>query len=242
MNQCNRKIVLDTETTGMNSTGCFYKNHKIIEIGAVEIIDGNFTGNDFHSYIQPNRPIDRKSFEIHGISDNFLLKKPEFRDIAKKFLTYINNSTLIIHNSKFDVGFINYELSMLNLKVPKISKYCNIVDTLSLARKLFPGKKNSLDALCNRYKINIRDRHVHSALYDAQILAKVYMFMTNLQQSITVFNQNKTFNDYQKNKNEINKISLNSTVLLATQYEINQHEKYLKYMEKKTGKCLWLGK
>jgi len=141
MKKYDRKIALDTETTGMNSTGCFYKNHKIIEIGAIEIIDGMFTGNNFHVYIQPNRSIDKKSFKIHGISDEFLLKKPEFRDIVKSFLAYVNNSTLIIHNSKFDVGFINYELSMLNLDVREISQYCKIVDTLSLARKLFPGKK-----------------------------------------------------------------------------------------------------
>ncbi|AAO26958.1 putative DNA polymerase III epsilon chain [Buchnera aphidicola str. Bp (Baizongia pistaciae)] len=240
MKKYDRKIVLDIETTGMNPAGCFYKNHKIIEIGAVEMINNVFTGNNFHSYIQPNRLIDKQSFKIHGITDNFLLDKPKFHEISVKFLEYITNSDLIIHNAKFDVGFINYELNMINSDKRKISDYCNVVDTLPLARQLFPGKKNSLDALCNRYKINVSHRDFHSALIDAKLLAKVYTFMTSFQQSISIFDKNSNLNSIQKNAKLDSRVPFRSTLLLATKDELQQHMKYLKYVKQETGNCVWL--
>ncbi|XBC39947.1 MAG: DNA polymerase III subunit epsilon [Buchnera aphidicola (Chaetogeoica yunlongensis)] len=242
MKKCDRKIALDTETTGMNHTGVFYENHKIIEIGAVEIINNDFTGNDFHCYIQPNRPIDKDSFKVHGISEKFLLKKPEFRDIAENFLNYINNSTLIIHNAKFDVDFINYELSMTDLDSKNLLNFCNVIDTLSLARQLFPGKKNSLDALCSRYKISIKHRTVHSALVDAKLLAKVYIFMTNIQKSILIFDRENSSSINKKNVNDSSQLFFKSRLLLATKQEIYKHNEFLKFIKNKTGKCLWLDK
>ncbi|XBC44858.1 MAG: DNA polymerase III subunit epsilon [Buchnera aphidicola (Schlechtendalia chinensis)] len=232
-----RKVVLDTETTGMNFTGCFYENHRIIEIGAVEIINNHITGNNFHSYIFPERSIDKNAFKIHGISSNFLSCKPKFSEIIVPFLTYLDNSDLIIHNSKFDIGFINYELSMLKLNVKNISENCNIIDTLSMARKIFPGKKNTLDSLCTRYKIDITNRTIHSAIYDAKLLAKVYIFMTNFQKSLPIFDNN-VFENY-LSKKAYSKHA-RSKILLATEHESISHKNYLKYMMNISGKCIWL--
>ncbi|XBC38395.1 MAG: DNA polymerase III subunit epsilon [Buchnera aphidicola (Floraphis choui)] len=240
MKKNNRKIVLDLETTGMNFTGCFYKNHRIIEIGAIEIINNNITGNNFHSYVYPNRLIDDTAFKIHGISNDFLIGQPKFSEISKEFLEYINTSDLIIHNAKFDIGFINYELSMLNLDIKNVSKRCNVIDTLVMARRIFPGKKNTLDALCSRYKINTRNRNVHSAIYDAKLLSKVYMFMTNFQESLPFLN-NKSTNNYHKKEVYYSKY-MQTKVIFATDYENIIHKKYLKYMLKKTGKCIWVEK
>jgi DNA polymerase-3 subunit epsilon len=136
-----RIVVLDTETTGINKKELPHINHRIIEIGAVEIVNRRFTGNNFHVYIRPNRSIDPEALKIHGITDDFLLKKPLFKDIADNFLNYIKNSQLVIHNAAFDLGFINQELIIWNKKIEKIDTICSIIDTLKIARKLFPGKK-----------------------------------------------------------------------------------------------------
>ncbi|XBC37874.1 MAG: DNA polymerase III subunit epsilon [Buchnera aphidicola (Meitanaphis microgallis)] len=236
-----RKIILDTETTGMNFTGRFYDTHRIIEIGAVEVIGNYITGNNFHSYIYPDRLVDDSAFKIHGISDDFLLGQPKFFEIAEKFLKYLNNSDLVIHNAKFDVGFIDYELSMLsNLSIKNISEYCNIIDTLTMARKIFPGKKNTLDALCSRYKISTSHRRVHSAIYDAKLLAKVYIFMTNFQEPLP-FLDNNTARDPCKNGFSSFKY-VQSKTMLATNYENTIHKKFLRDMIEKSGKCMWITK
>ncbi|XRY30519.1 MAG: DNA polymerase III subunit epsilon [Buchnera aphidicola (Tetraneura akinire)] len=230
-----RKLILDIETTGMNVNGKPYLNHKIIEIGIVEMINRKLTGNNFHCYLQPNRKIDDSAFRIHGISDHFLLDKPTFRDIAKKLFNYIRNSELIIHNANFDIGFINYEFKLLNSNFLKIENYCKVIDTLDLARKLFPGKKNNLDSLCARYKIFV-NREKHSAILDAKILSKIYLCMTFKQHSID-------FSVIKKNKNiEKNKIPFKSrslVVLFADNLELKKHNFYLKNMKKNFGKCLW---
>ncbi|XBC38929.1 MAG: DNA polymerase III subunit epsilon [Buchnera aphidicola (Melaphis rhois)] len=233
-----RKIVLDTETTGMNFTGCFYMNHRIIEIGAIEIINNYITGNNFHSYICPDRLIDESAFKIHGISDSFLLSQPKFFEIAESFLKYINDSDVIIHNSKFDVGFINYELSMLKLNIKDITEQCNIIDTLAIARKIFPGKKNTLDALCSRYKIDNNHRKVHSAIYDAKLLAKVYIFMTHFQEPLPFLNNN--ISRYHCEESSSFSKYIQSKIVLATDHENIVHERYLKHMIKQSGKCMWI--
>ncbi|WMC20287.1 MAG: DNA polymerase III subunit epsilon [Enterobacteriaceae bacterium PSpyr] len=179
-----RQIIFDTETTGLNKFGLPYLGHRIIEIGAIELINRKFTGKIFHSYIKPDRLIDAEAFSIHGISNKFLSNKKKFSDIANKFLKFINNSDLIAHNAMFDVNFINYEFSLLNKNIFKIENFCNIIDTLSIARKLFPGKNNSLNALCKRYEIDKSKRVFHSALIDAKLLAKIYLFMTGGQKSL----------------------------------------------------------
>lgn len=235
-----RKIVLDTETTGINFSGRFYDSHKIIEIGAVEIVDNCVTGNDFHSYICPNRLIEESAFKIHGISNDFLLNKPKFFEIAQNFLKYIEGSELIIHNSKFDVGFINYELSMLDLHIKNILDLCNVTDTLTIARRMFPGKKNTLDALCSRYKISTYKRNIHSAIHDAQLLAKVYIFMTNRQEPLPFSVES---NSYFQNKSKFKSSNnINLKFFSATKQDIVNHNAYLKHMIKTSGKCIWINK
>lgn len=231
-----RKLILDIETTGMNVDGKPYLNHKIIEIGIVEMIDRKLTGNNFHFYLKPNRKIEESAFRIHGISDDYLLNKPTFREISKKLFNFIKNSVLIIHNSSFDVGFIDYEFQLLNFNFPKIENYCKIIDTLDLARKLFPGKKNNLDSLCKRYKISI-NREKHSAILDAKILSKIYLFMTVKQYLIDFSEVKKKLKKFKKNNTILEKRSL--VVLFADNLELEKHFFYLKNMKKKFGKCMW---
>ncbi|SUC20511.1 DNA polymerase III subunit epsilon [Proteus mirabilis] len=173
-----RQIVLDTETTGMNKLGVHYEGHNIIEIGAVEVINRRLTGRNFHVYIKPERLVDPEAFEVHGISDEFLEDCPSFAEIADEFLAYIRGAELIIHNASFDIGFMDYEFQKLNRDIPLTETFCQITDSLAMARELFPGKRNNLDALCDRYLIDNSKRTLHGALLDAEILADVYLAMT----------------------------------------------------------------
>ena len=166
-----RQIVLDTETTGMNQIGAHYEGHCIIEIGAVEVINRRLTGNNFHVYIKPDRLVDPDAFMVHGIADEFLRDKPVFGDVVDDFIEYIRGAELIIHNASFDIGFMDYEFAKLNRGIPKTDTFCKVTDSLALARRLFPGKRNSLDALCSRYEIDNSKRTLHGALLDSQILA-----------------------------------------------------------------------
>lgn len=233
-----RIVVLDTETTGINKKDLPHINHRIIEIGAVEIINRRFTGNNFHVYIQPNRLIESEALKIHGITDDFLLKKPFFKDIADDFLNYIRHSRLVVHNASFDLGFINQELTIWDKKIEKIDTICSVVDTLKIARKLFPGKKNTLDALCARYKINKSHRDLHSAIVDSHLLGKLYLLMTGGQERMFFYDtiNNKKF--LEKTKKIIRVKNFSLRILKSTEQEINLHEKYLEYM-KKNSKCLW---
>ncbi|EBW6088206.1 DNA polymerase III subunit epsilon, partial [Salmonella enterica subsp. enterica serovar Enteritidis] len=180
-----RQIVLDTETTGMNQIGAHYEGHCIIEIGAVEVINRRLTGNNFHVYIKPDRLVDPDAFMVHGIADEFLRDKPVFGDVVDDFIEYIRGAELIIHNASFDIGFMDYEFAKLNRGIPKTDTFCKVTDSLALARRLFPGKRNSLDALCSRYEIDNSKRTLHGALLDSQILADVWLTMTGGQTSMT---------------------------------------------------------
>ncbi|MCP3674830.1 MAG: DNA polymerase III subunit epsilon, partial [Gammaproteobacteria bacterium] len=166
-----RQIVLDTETTGLEPK----QGHRIIEIGCVEMIDRKLTGNHYHQYINPQRAVDEGAIEVHGISNEFLADKPLFIDIVDDFLQYINGAELVIHNASFDVGFINNELLLAEKESSNsyehVADICTILDTLSMARKLHPGQKNNLDALCRRYGTDNSHRDLHGALLDAEILA-----------------------------------------------------------------------
>lgn len=175
-----RQIALDTETTGLEPA----LGHRIIEIAGIEIINRRITGKHFHCYLNPDRDIDAGAQNVHGISREFLKDKPNFAQTAETFLAYVKNAELIIHNANFDVGFINHELTLLDPKADKISKYCKIIDTLSMARLRHPGQKNNLDALCKRYNIDNSKRDLHGALLDAQLLAQVYLAMTGGQGSL----------------------------------------------------------
>lgn len=232
MNKNKRIIVLDTETTGMNNIAPLHFNHRIIEIGAVEIINRRFTGNNFHEYIKPNRLIEENAIKVHGITDDFLLDKPSFQEIAKKFFYYIKNSDLVIHNASFDVGFINQEFSMLNNKFHDISKICYIIDTLKMARKLFPGKKNTLDALCMRYKIKNSHRILHGALLDSFLLAKLYLLMTSGQESISFQNTVKNIKNEEYQQQFMIKKNRSLKILRANKIELDLHEKYMRYIKK----------
>ena len=171
-----RSIALDIETTGLS----FLEGHKIIEIGCVELLNNFPSGKTWQSYINPERPIPEEAFKIHGLSNEFLTNKPVFSDVIKDFLNFIKDSDLIIHNSRFDLPFINYELEINNSKALDPKKN-NVIDTLKLARKMHPGQSVSLDALSRRYKVNI-ERKNHGALLDAEILAEVYLEMNGGRQ------------------------------------------------------------
>ena len=175
-----RQIVLDTETTGLEVSA----GHRIIEIGAVELLDRKFTGRQFHKYINPQREIDDGAFEVHGISSEFLSDKPVFADIADELIEFLNGAELVIHNAPFDVAFLNYELSLLAHAAGRVESVCGITDSLALARHRHPGQKNSLDALCRRYSVDNSARTLHGALLDAEILADVYLLMTGGQTAL----------------------------------------------------------
>ena len=162
-----RMVFLDTETTGLSPS----EGHKIIEIGCVETIDGVITGNNFHVYLNPARKVDAGSFAVHGLSDAFLADKPVFSVIVDDFLSYLQNTTLVIHNASFDMGFINNELSLISR--PKLTN--EVIDSVSVAKKKFPGSPASLDALCKRFNISLENRTLHGALIDSTLLANVYI-------------------------------------------------------------------
>lgn len=177
-----RQVVLDTETTGLEPS----EGHRIIEIGCVEIIDRRVTGNTWHQYLQPDREIDAGAIEVHGITNESLADKPRFADIVEGFIDFIRGAELVIHNAPFDVGFINHELGLLQEAPGELGQFCTVLDTLMLARRMHPGQRNSLDALCRRYQIDNSQRELHGALLDAEILADVYLAMTGGQVSLSL--------------------------------------------------------
>jgi DNA polymerase III subunit epsilon len=172
-----RQLVLDTETTGLDPRA----GHRLIEIGCVELIDRRPTRNNFHQYLQPEREIDAEAVAVHGITNEFLRDKPRFADIAEVLLRYLTGAELIIHNAAFDVGFLDHELDRWRPGGPRIGDLCEVTDTLLMARRLHPGQRNSLDALCKRYDVDNSHRDLHGALLDAEILADLYLAMTGGQ-------------------------------------------------------------
>jgi len=235
-----RQIVLDTETTGMNMIGTHYEGHCIIEIGAVEVINRRLTGNNFHVYLKPDRLVDPEAFGVHGIADEFLKDKPTFADVADDFLAYINGAELIIHNASFDIGFMDYEFGKLQRDIPKTETFCQITDSLAMARRMFPGKRNSLDALCSRYEIDNSKRTLHGALLDSEILADVFLIMTGGQTSLAFSMDNER--EEQSGGETIHRIVRPSSglrVLRASDSELAEHEKRLDLVQKKGGSCLW---
>lgn len=225
-----RKIILDTETTGINQIGKHYSGHKIIEIGALEMINRKLTGNNFHVYLNPNRLIDKEAFKIHGISNEFLKNKPTFREISNNFIKYIYKSEIIIHNAKFDIEFINYELFLIKRK-EKISDFCKITDSLKIARKIFPGKNNSLNSLCKYYGINIDKKRKHGALKDAKILANIYLCLTSYQKKL--FNDdNQIFKKKNLNK-YLEKKRKKLKIIYANKKELKLNKKYKNILHEK---------
>ena len=230
-----RQIVLDTETTGLEPS----KGHRIIEIGCVELINRRPSGNNFHRYLNPERDIDEGAVKVHGITSEFLADKPLFADIADEFQAYLDQAEVIIHNAPFDVGFIDNEYELLAEGRSKMADYCQIVDTLSMARKKHPGQRNSLDALCKRYEIDNSQRQLHGALLDAEILADVYLAMTGGQG--TLFSVEAQTSGQQSAERVIRSDRPKLRVLEPTSEELAEHQQRLEVIDKASGgHCLWL--
>lgn len=232
-----RQIVLDTETTGLKPS----EGHRIIEIGCVEVVDRRITGNHFHQYIQPDREIDQGAFEVHGISNDFLSDKPRMSDVVEIFLDYIKGAELVIHNAAFDVGFINHEFSKLGPVWGCVVDHCTIVDSLDMARRMHPGQRNSLDALCKRYGIDNSQRDLHGALLDAQILAEVYLMMTGGQVSLMLGEESETDAGSSRSfEPQLIQRSEPLPVLLADSDALDAHKAMLDVIKKASGgKILW---
>ena len=177
----NRQIILDTETTGLD----FKTGHRVIEIGCVEIINRKFTGNEYHTYINPERESDEGALRVHGLTTDFLLDKPKFSEIYEDFIDFIKDSELLIHNAEFDIGFLDNEIKLVSEDLNQVEKeVLKITDTLQIAREKHPGQRNSLDALVNRYEVKGYDRELHGALLDSKILGDVYLSMTGGQSDL----------------------------------------------------------
>jgi len=224
-----RQVVLDTETTGLQIAD----GHKIIEIGCVELVDRKFTGIRYHQYLNPQRDIDEGALAVHGLSNKFLEEKPLFSEIVQDFMSFVNGAELIIHNAPFDVGFINYELNLVQKKWRTVTDYCRIIDTLVLARQLHIGQRNNLDALCKRYKIDNSQRDLHGALLDAHLLAQVYLAMTggqgNLFDGLSDTTEIKSL-EAMNTVTPLAKKSRKLIVLKATPDEVVTHESKLAEM------------
>ena len=177
-----RQIVLDTETTGLSTS----HGHRIIEIGCIELVNRRPTGREFQRFLNPDREIDQGAVAVHGLSREDLETAPRFPEIVDELLEFLKDAELVIHNADFDVGFIEHELTLMKHPKPKITHHATVLDTLSMARKLHPGQRNSLDALCKRYEIDASKRDLHGALIDADLLARVYLAMTGGQTALSL--------------------------------------------------------
>lgn len=239
-----RQVVLDTETTGMNMAGGPPQiGHNIIEIGAVEVINRRLTGRTFHVYVKPPREVDEEAIRVHGITNEFLQDKPVFAEIADEFLAFIEGAELIIHNAPFDVAFMDQEFSYLPNPPAKTAEMCTVTDSLQMARRMYPGKRNNLDALCDRLGIDNSKRVLHGALLDAEILADVFLMMTGGQISLLGEEETESTAAVTEIEETFSPIILNAEdaiVLKATDEEEEGHLALLKMIEKKSkGNCLW---
>ena len=229
-------IILDTETTGLE----VQQGHKIIEIGAVLLNDRRKSDQHFHTYLNPQRIIDEEASKVHGIMNEDLLDKPYFEEVAEEFLEFVDGSTLVIHNAAFDVGFLNNELKLASSKYPMLEEICEIEDSLALAKDKFPGQRNSLDALANRFDISGYDRTFHGALLDANILADVYMSLTGGQSKFEFDSNNQPNNDKSSSKNTISREGIELISIKANKSDIEEHESRLLDIEKRNSvETIW---
>ncbi len=234
-----RQIVLDTETTGLETS----QGHRIIEIGCVELFNRRLTGRHYHQYINPEREIDAGAQAVHGISNAMLNDKPVFARIADDFLNFVGDAELVIHNAAFDIGFINYELNLLRPGFGSITDRCHVVDTLLMARAKHPGQKNNLDALCKRYGVDNSQRELHGALLDAEILADVYLLMTGGQTALSL-GGNQSKEEGGEEQNQIRRLPAGRRplpVITANGAELELHQQKLAAIAKASGdNCVWL--
>ncbi|RFC36960.1 MAG: DNA polymerase-3 subunit epsilon [Candidatus Nitrotoga sp. LAW] len=228
-----RQIVLDTETTGLDPG----KGHRIIELAAIELCNRKVSDRRFHRYLNPEREIDAGAAEVHGLTLERLQDEPKFAEIAPALLEFIRGAELIIHNAPFDVGFLNKELELTGL--PALNNYCaSVIDTLKLAKELHPGKKNNLNALCDRYQIDNSHRTLHGALLDTELLAEVYLSMTRGQKSLLDDGSNEQEEEPTMVFADLSRLKLR--VLPANDDELAQHAQQLADIDKASkGTCMW---
>lgn len=227
-----RQVVLDTETTGLD----FRLGDRVIEIGCVEMLNRKLTGQRFHRYVNPEREVEAGALAVHGLSDEFLQDKPRFGEIVAEFLDFIQGAELVIHNAAFDVGFLNNELALQN-RSPLEQACSGVVDTLKMARELHPGRRNSLDALCERYAIDNSGRTLHGALLDAELLAEVYLAMTRGQESLIMELESAPAPGAAE---ETGTVRPPLRLLRASAEELALHEKVLAEIGKESkGNCIW---
>lgn len=227
-----RQIILDTETTGLNAKS----GDRIIEIGCVEMLNRRLTGNNFHYYLNPERDSDPGALAVHGLTTEFLSDKPKFAEIVDELCTFVRDAEIIIHNAPFDIGFLDVELERAGK--PKFSEHVqSVTDTLVTAKELFPGKRNSLDALCERYGVSNAHRTLHGALLDSELLAEVYLAMTRGQDSLTMDLQ---INADGSGESGTGTAMAEILVLAPSDDELAEHETLLQGLDKEAkGACVW---
>ncbi len=225
-----RQIVLDTETTGLEVR----QGHRLVEIACVELVERRLTGRHYQTYLNPDRAIDEGARLVTGIEDEFLLDKPRFADVVDEFMAFVDGAELVIHNASFDIGFLNAELARLGTGAGLINDRCSVLDTLAMARQLYPGQRNSLDALCKRLGVDNSRRDLHGGLIDAQLLADVYLMMTSGQVALELGfeiagEQGKTV------ATSVKPLRVRPRVLRASVEELLAHEKRLDGL----GQTVW---
>ncbi len=236
-----RQIVLDTETTGLEVE----KGHRVIELGCVELVNRRRTNRTLHHYLQPDRDIDPGAQEVHGISAEMLVGKPRFTEVAQEFLDFVAGAELIIHNAGFDLRFLEAELAQVypgsaGAEPRRIADLCTVLDTLSLARRMHPGQRNSLDALCKRYAVDNTGREFHGALLDAQLLADVYLSMTGGQATLLLDPNAGETAVREATTRPVVRDGLQLPVIYASAEDLEEHERHLLLLDKQSGgKTLW---
>ncbi|NIM41366.1 MAG: DNA polymerase III subunit epsilon [Hydrogenophaga sp.] len=228
-----RQIILDTETTGLSAEN----GDRIIEIGCVELINRKFTGNNLHHYVNPERDSHEDALKVHGISNDFLRDKPKFAAIAEELVEYLRGAEIIIHNAPFDVAFLNMEFRRLGLPLVK-DIVASVLDTLVMAKEMYPGKRNGLDALCDRLGVDNSGRTLHGALLDAELLADVYINMTRGQDALLIEVSDSTGEGGVVEAIDLSRLDL--PVLLANEQEAQAHQTVLAELDKSSkGKTVW---
>ena len=228
-----RQIFLDTETTGLSAEN----GDRIVEIGCVELLHRKLTGNNLHLYLNPERESDEGALRVHGLTSEFLSDKPKFGEVVDQFLAYIEGAEILIHNAPFDIGFLNKELELVG-RQPLRTYIGSVTDTVVMAKEMFPGKRNSLDALCDRLEVDNSGRTLHGALLDAELLADVYINMTRGQDALLMDVETGDADTRSTEAVDLRHISL--PVIAASEQELSQHEDVLTQLDKASnGKTVW---
>lgn len=231
-----RQIIVDTETTGLEPD----QGHRIIEIGCVEVLNRRPSGRTFHRYVRPDREVDPGALQVHGITNEFLAGQPRFEEIVTELLEFISGAELVIHNAPFDVAFLNAEFKRLPGKSQTVEELCQVLDTLALARKMHPGQRNSLDALCKRYSVDNSNREFHGALLDARILLDVYLAMTGGQSTLVLGDIVSTDTGVETMVQQAVRPIGELKIIAANEEELALHDRILAVLDKTSGgKTIW---